>query len=106
MDLLSLLIAVPILCLSANLFIPSRFANLKSRTMRKVVTRIVAIEFLVALVNIVMVASRGSSVSAFRFGFYIDGAASLMLVLVSFVGYIVSYRLHGHIKHGALIGIT
>ena len=91
MDLLSLLIAVPILCLSANLFIPSRFANLKSRTMRNVVTRIVGIEFLVALLNMIaMLASRGSWVSVFRFGFYIDGAASLMLVLVSFVGYIVS----------------
>ncbi|MFT7638588.1 MAG: NAD(P)H-quinone oxidoreductase subunit 5 [Pirellulaceae bacterium] len=101
MELFAVALALPILCLLALACVPSYFANLHQKLLRLIVTSIVGLEFLIALLFAVAQGTSGAtarSVSllhwivepSVNFGIYYDSATSLMLLLVSFVGCVVS----------------
>ncbi len=101
MDLLVATLAFPILILISLGCTPARFANTHSVLMRRLATGAVGSEFLIALaVAIALIASGSHSRSvslldwtvepSVGFGFYVDGPAGLMLLLVGFIGFVVS----------------
>ncbi|MFK8111906.1 MAG: proton-conducting transporter membrane subunit [Rubripirellula sp.] len=101
MELFAVTLSMPILCLIALVCVPSRWANGHQGTLRRAVTVAVGLLFLQALAFAVMYAVSGGGAraisllqwpgeSSIAFGIYYDGATSLMLTLVSFVGFVVS----------------
>ena len=100
MDPIAAVISLPILCLLAVACLPSSMANANARTVRQIVTYLVGIKCLFAMVLAVThAATAGTPWTASlinlqswnpSFAIYFDGATSLMLMLVSFVGLIVS----------------
>jgi len=101
MELLAFILSLPILCLLSLALLPSRYANQHNRALRQIVTGLVGVQLLVALTFAVAHAVGGRAAQAavllqwpaepsVSFGIYYDGATSLMLVLVSFVGLVVS----------------
>lgn len=101
MESLTALVALPILGLLAFAILPSRTANQNVNALRYLVTCLVGIECLLAFVLAIGQAATGAALSSnslpgwwrdagVNFGIYFDGVTSLMLVLVSFVGLVVS----------------
>lgn len=98
-DAFALILSLPALLLIANLCVSSRWANQNVLGYRKVITTVAAIQFLVAAVFAVsqligwipqlssVLVSSGDS-AALAATIYYDGVASLMLALVSFVGWV------------------
>lgn len=95
------LLVLPILGLLATALLPSSIADAKVAAMRAATTLLVAVELLLAFaLAISYVAAEGIPLSVSVLGnlqdatiglsIYYDGATALMLVLVSFVGLIVS----------------
>lgn len=99
MDLLAAAVTLPIVGLIALLLLPSRVANRNVDLLRKLVPTLVGVECGMALLLTIGVGFQagepivplenltGTSVAT---AIYLDGAAALMLSLVSFVGLIVS----------------
>lgn len=101
MEPLASFLALPVLGLLATALLPSRIANAKVATLRTATTLVVAVEFLLAFALAIIYAAGGGAPlsipaagflqnATLGFSIYYDGATALMLVLVSFVGLIVS----------------
>ena len=101
MEFFAAALSPPIFCLLALACVPSRFANSHQKTLRQIVTGIVGVELFIAFGFAVAHlagsdAARSISLlpwpveSGLSFGIYYDGVTGLMLVLVSFVGFVVS----------------
>ncbi len=100
MEIVACLLLTTILGLLAFALVPSRFANSNQRIVRQCVTAISAALFLVAgILAVIYIAGNGKPLKVALIppggtgdgiGIYYDGATSLMLVMVSFVGFIVS----------------
>ena len=89
------------LCLLFMACVPSRLANRNARTMRRAVTCLLTLEVILASALCATYYLAGSTPYAssvvellpnrgIDLGVYYDGAASLMLLLVAFVGFVVS----------------
>lgn len=101
MELLSSVVFLPILGLLALACVPRKAANASSERFRTAVVSLVAIDFAVALfLSAIHLIGGGSPIvnrvipiipeAGVSIGLYYDGASSLMLLLVSFVGLVVS----------------
>jgi NAD(P)H-quinone oxidoreductase subunit 5 len=100
MEIVAFLLLTTILSLLAFALIPSTFANCHQRAVRQYVTAISGAQFLIAgILAAIYLAGQGKPLevalippggTADGIGIYYDGATSLMLVMVSFVGFIVS----------------
>jgi NAD(P)H-quinone oxidoreductase subunit 5 len=101
METLAAALLLPMFCLLGMVLVPSRIANRHASLIRQTVTALVGLAVLAAALLAVMHAALGGQPRAMSIfdaareaGFgvvlYYDGAASLMLLLVSFVGYVVS----------------
>ncbi|MCO6455739.1 MAG: oxidoreductase [Pirellulaceae bacterium] len=99
MESLLALVCLPILCLLAFACLPSPAANSHARTVRQLVTWVVGGECLLATGLAISHTASGPAAwttslglpdSSLRLGLYFDGATGLMLVLVSFIGLVVS----------------
>ncbi|MCA9216376.1 MAG: hypothetical protein KDB27_25080, partial [Planctomycetales bacterium] len=101
MEPFALTVTLAICSLIAFLFLPSRIANRRARIVRTLTTCLVGIECLLAVSIAVGLTAKGVSPQSISlvegwgdlgldFDVYLDGAASLMLLLVSFVGFVVS----------------
>ncbi len=101
MELLSAILFSVILCLTLVVCIPAVIANSHAKAMQWFVTGVVGLELLLALgLFLVHRAGGGEPISVrlvsmlpalgVDLGIYYDGATSLMLLLVAFVGFVVS----------------
>ncbi|MCA9170776.1 MAG: hypothetical protein KDB23_24025 [Planctomycetales bacterium] len=101
MEPFALTVALPIFSLIALFCLPSRIANRRAKLVRNLVTTVVGVECLFALSLTVGLAVKGVPSQSIKLievwrhlglnlDVYVDGAASLMLMLVSFVGFVVS----------------
>jgi NAD(P)H-quinone oxidoreductase subunit 5 len=100
MESIVISLLLPILGLLATACLPSRLANAKVTTFRKLVTLLVAFEFFLAFATAIASLVSGRSSISISFlqaplnnlglSIYYDGTTALMLALVSFVGLIVS----------------
>lgn len=95
------IILLPILALFALFFLSTRFVNSHTNSLRRLVTTVIGFEFLLALFVTVMLLSEGREpvsvsilssdfLSGVNLSLYFDGVTCLMLLLISFVGYVVS----------------
>lgn len=100
METIAAFVSLTILCLLATACLPSRIANANVRVVRPLVTLLVAVEWLFALFLAIGYAAAGGTPMSISLrgnpefanvglGIYFDGTACLMLVLVSFVGFLV-----------------
>lgn len=101
MEALVASISLITLSLLAGIGLPSRVANSHARTMRQLVTALLAVQFVLAAIAAIDYIATGSTPQVialaswaidFGVGFsvYYDGASGLMLLLVSGIGFIVS----------------
>lgn len=101
MELLITVLSAFILCLLIIPCVPNAIANAHPQAMRRGVTAIVGASFLLATVLFATHIATGGVTSTVRLpelsnspgislGIYYDGAASLMLLLVTFVGFVAS----------------
>jgi NAD(P)H-quinone oxidoreductase subunit 5 len=101
MEPLIAILSLPILCLLLTVCVPVAIANARPQTMRQVVTGMIGLALIGALVHFFLHVARGgesiswslvevSPAASVDLGMYYDGATSLMLELVSFVGFVVS----------------
>ncbi|MEZ6095848.1 MAG: proton-conducting transporter membrane subunit [Pirellulaceae bacterium] len=93
-------LAITVILLWSLILIPSHYANKNSKTLRYVVTYVVGLAFCLActlLCGIIISGKKSTTISLFEFEneiganveFFLEGVACLMLVLVSFIGFIV-----------------
>ena len=101
MQLFAAITSFLIMCLILIACVPTVSANSHPHAMRRLVTVLVGLELLLALVLSFAHLARGGEASSIRLvdiwpdagihlGIYYDGATSMMLLLVTFVGFIVS----------------
>jgi len=101
-EFLALLLAVPILCLLSLSCVPSRRADALVCKLRRLVPSMLGLQSLLTLALTGAIASGNQdplSISCFElskemglgFGIYFDGTSSLMLLMVSMVGFVVSW---------------
>lgn len=101
MSVIGLLLILPCLCLLAAIFLPTRLANTNARIVRSVVTALAGIQLIgaAALFAFRALPAAGEQVShtpilaglsgGLSFSLHLDMVASLMLLLVSFIGWII-----------------
>jgi NAD(P)H-quinone oxidoreductase subunit 5 len=101
MESLAAVILIPIACLLASLLLPARVADSHPKMIRQLAACLVGVEFVLAVILASRYAAFGTTARSISFvdwlpevgiglDIYYDGATSLMLVLVSFVGLVVS----------------
>lgn len=100
MSFIGFAVIVPILCLLAALLLPTRMANFHVRSIRRIVTTLVGLQLLAAtaLLSLQALSSiakhpleslNWSVASSYSLTFHQDMLSSLMLVLVSFIGWVI-----------------
>ena len=100
MDPLALILSLPAICLLSFLALPSRWANARTVRVRRVVTWLAGLQFVLAAVAALthlwlghgahaITVMQWSSEPSLNPSIYYDGASSLMLLLVSFVGWVI-----------------
>ncbi len=115
MDPLALILSLPALSLLLFLVLPSRWANARTGQVRRVVTALAGLQLVVAAVAAVAHVGLGhaahrlvlidwGSQASFNPSVYYDGASSLMLLLVSFVGWVICKFSHRYLDGDAQQG--